>query len=160
MRQVIGIRLDHAVLRSRRFLNGMPAGPLEVKDVTWIHRGGEELNQGTWCDEGLRAFGMLLDGRAWPPEQIPPDRATTLLILFNAHHEDVGFVLPAAAGADPWLPLLDTAADALAPDLGYAVGATYRVAARSLVVCTRAPGLTNVVATARRKAARRPRRVK
>jgi isoamylase len=103
---------------------------------------------------------MLLDGRAWPLEQIPPDRASTLLLLFNAHHEDVGFCMPAAAGLDPWLPLLDTAADTieLDPDRGYAVGSTYTLTARSLVVCVRAPGLTTVVQPARRKAKRSSRK--
>jgi isoamylase len=154
VRQAIALRSDHPVLRSRRFLNGVPAGPLFVKDVTWIHPTGEELNPATWSDEGLRTFGMLLDGRAWPIEQIPPEHASTLLLLFNAHHEDVGFIMPAAAGPDPWLPLLDTAVDAVDPDRGYAVGSTYRLIARSLVVCMRAPGLSHVVQPSRRKAKR------
>ncbi len=91
----------------------------------------------------------LLDGRAWPSEQTPPDHASTLLLLFNAHHEDVGFIMPAAAGPDPWLPLLDTAAETLDRTRGYAVGLTARLVAHSLAVCMRGPGLSNVVGPSR-----------
>jgi isoamylase len=158
VRQVIALRRDYPVLRGRRFFNGHRGGPLNVKDVTWIHPSGEEMTEHTWADDQLRCFGMLMDARATLTEDSAHDQASTstLLLVFNAHHDIVNVTMPAAAGPDPWLPLLDTAAAPLEEGRGYAVGATYAAAGRSLLLFARAPGLTNLYLPERRKAKRAP----
>jgi glycogen operon protein len=146
VRTLTMLRAKHGILRSRYFLTGERRGPLELRDVTWIHPTGEEMTAETWQDGGLRCFGMLIDGRARArvTDGAPAEETSTLLLVLNAHHEFVPFKLPSPASTDAWLPVLDTAATP-EPDRGYAHGATYRVAERSFVLFERTGGLTDVV---------------
>src|SRR5271156_4813058 len=52
----------YPVLRRLRFLTGEMNPALEVKDVSWIDANGSEMSDEAW-ENGLRCFGMLLDGR-------------------------------------------------------------------------------------------------
>jgi glycogen operon protein len=176
VRTLTALRAKHAVLRSRHFLAGQPGGPLNLRDVTWIHPSGQEMTDDAWQDGGLRCFGMLIDGRARLPhgahgapgsqgsqnaQAATDDETTTVLLVLNAHHEPVPFKLPSPASADAWLPVLDTAS-APEADRGYAHGATYQIAERSFVLFERTGGLTNIVTppperTARSRKAGAPR---
>ncbi len=63
---------------------------------------------------------------------------TTASILFNAHHDDIAFTLPAPTDA-PWHALVDTAAEQDHPDArrAYAAGETYALKGRSLALLIR-----------------------
>ena len=92
------LRRKYPILRRNRFLNGEYVEELGLKDVTWIHSDGSELQGETWA--GLQTFGMLLDGRAQTSGIRQYGQEATLLILINAYHEDIAFTLPAAPGGD------------------------------------------------------------
>ena len=77
---------------------------LEVKDVSWIDANGSEMSDEAW-DNGLRCFGMLLDGRGQATGIKRRGSDATLLLVFNAHHETVEFTLPPCYEADGWAPL-------------------------------------------------------
>jgi len=80
-----------------------------------------------WHLAYARCLGCLMVGKrlAERDEQGDPVMDDDLLILLNAHHDAVDFVLPAA----PWEVLLDTAREDPAPP-----GKNYRLEARSLVL--------------------------
>ena len=59
-------------------------------------------------DNGMRCFGMLLDGRGQATGIKRRGADATLLIVFNAHHEAVEFTLPPCYEADGWKRLFDT----------------------------------------------------
>jgi hypothetical protein len=58
-------------------------------------------------------------------------------VFFNAHHEDVGFTLPATLSGSQWMAWMDTSQQGgLRPTSNYASGAVYPLQARSLVLLT------------------------
>ena len=104
----------YPVLRRSRFLTGEMNPAIEVKDVSWIDSTGAEMAAEAW-DNGTRCFGMLLDGRGQATGIKRRGADTSLLIVFNAHHEAVKFTLPPSYEAEGWNWLLDTTDPQLAP---------------------------------------------
>ncbi|MFN3548391.1 MAG: glycogen debranching protein GlgX [Mesorhizobium sp.] len=102
MRKIIALRLDQPLLRQRFFLHGEPR-PNGASGVRWLRADGKGMTDEDWLQPHTRAFAMLLftDGQK-------------LLIVFNAHYEDIDFALPEGL-ASGWRVLLDTA-DPLAAD--------------------------------------------
>ena len=111
-RKLTALRNRHPVLRLNRFLSGAGSQTLGVKDVTWLHPSGAEMNDESWRDPGLRCIGMLLDGRARPGllQANSGQEESTALLVFNAHHEPTEFVLPKAVEGTGWYLELDTSA--------------------------------------------------
>ena len=106
-----------------------------MKDVAWIDPGGSEMTEEAW-DNGMRCFGMLLDGRGQATGIKKRGADATLLIVFNAHHETVKFTMPPCYEADGWKRLFDTTDPQLdASQLD--IGAVYDVTARSMLLLER-----------------------
>ena len=86
----------------------------------WFRPDGEEMNDDEWSHAFVRCFGMLLDGQVmdeWD-ERGQHLRDDIFLLLLNAHHESIAFLLPAAIDEHPWEVLVDTTtADVPAADL-------------------------------------------
>ena len=134
VRSVTALRTGMPVLRHARFLTGEWNESLQSKDLTWVGASGVEMQAEQWDDERTLCFGMLLDGRA-PRSGIARAGAdASALMLFNAWHDAVEFVLPAAPGGGAWMRVLDTAAPAAAPPPVFESGATYLVTGRSMLV--------------------------
>ncbi len=131
----------YPVLRRSRFLTGEMNPAIEVKDVSWIDSTGSEMTAEGW-DNGTRCFGMLLDGRGQATGIKRRGADTSLLIVFNAHHEAVKFTLPHTYEAEGWKRLLDTTDPKLAADQ-YDIGAVYDANPRSLVLFERVPEKTD-----------------
>jgi isoamylase len=129
---LLSIRRRFPVLRRNRFLTGNRNEKLGVKDVTWIHPTGSEMDDKTWADVGLRCIGMLLDGRSTvPTADSEPDADATLLIIFNGHPEAIKFVFPSTAGGETWRLLLDTN-DLASDDYSVHNGETVELLGRSV----------------------------
>ncbi len=128
------MRHKYPILRRSRFLTGEYSRELDVKDLTWINATGSEMRDEEWDDEGMRCFGMLIDGRAQPTGVRQRGTEATMLLVLNGHFDLVEFVLPAAPGGNTWARLIDTNL----PDDGNAstfkAGDTYAVTARSLLL--------------------------
>jgi glycogen operon protein len=76
---------------------------------------------------------MLLDGRAQETGIKRRGSDATLLLVYNAHHDIVNFVLPEVADGQSWLGLVDTnQPDAAMTEFGF--GHAYAVTGRSLLV--------------------------
>jgi glycogen operon protein len=131
VRGLTQLRQNNAVLHRSRFFTGDYDEELEVKDVTWIASNGEEMASDAWGNQ--KCFGMLVDGRARATGIRRRGEDTTLLILFNAHFEDVPFTLPIAPGGDGWKRLLATGAAGDEPDQP-AFGPIVNAGARTLAV--------------------------
>ncbi|WP_187969418.1 glycogen debranching protein GlgX [Aquibium microcysteis] len=96
MRKLIALRLDQPLLRQRFFLHGEPR-PNGASGVRWLRADGQQMSDEDWLQPHTRAFAMLLF-----------TDARKLLIVFNAHYEDIDFALPEAYPSG-WRRLLDTA---------------------------------------------------
>ena len=62
-----------------------------------------------------------------------PVRGDTLLILLNAHHEEVPFALPSISPNTAWVRMLDTIAPHV-EERRYTGGATYPLQGRTLAL--------------------------
>ena len=109
VRRLLTLRQTLPLLRRSRFLTGEWNEALGIKDVTWLAPDGQELGEAHWADAEMRALGVLIDGRAQTSGIVKPAGDATLLLLFNAWHEEVPFFLPQPMGdADLWHVLVDT----------------------------------------------------
>jgi len=134
VQKVTALRHKYPILRRNLFLNGQLIQELGIQDVTWIDVKGMPMEEQHWMDPSVRCFGMLLDGRAQSTGIRQRGKEATLLILFNAHHEDIDFILPAYEGASEWLLLLDTSDPDGDDTTMCKVGTSYPLKGRSLVL--------------------------
>ncbi len=111
-RSLIALRRRHPVLRRREFFSGRRIRGSEVKDLTRFRPDGKETTEEDWKNPHTRSLGLRLAGDAlaevdaWD-EQIVDD---TFLVLLNAHHEPIPFVLPAHRPGVRWEIVLDSRA--------------------------------------------------
>jgi isoamylase len=139
-RRVVALRASQPVLRRRRFFSGGYVHGSDAKDIVWYRPDGGEMTPHDWSLPFVRALGMLLNGEAIPTpgrlgERIEGD---TLLVLMNAHHEPIEFVLPPDDPAATWEVLVDTrSARAPEPHAPLAASARYALVERSMAVLKR-----------------------
>jgi glycogen operon protein len=107
-KKLIEIRQQQPLFRRARFLTGAFNEEFGVKDVTWLDPDGREMTTEQWADGNAKCFGMLLDGRAQPTGIRRKGLDRTLLLMINAHHEDISFELPTVPGGEEWRLLVDT----------------------------------------------------
>ena len=135
VRRLVKLRHNHIVFHRDRFFYGKVIPGTDVKDVIWLHPSGREMIPEDWQKSTARSLGIRLSGEAGmvhltqTGEQEADD---TFLLLVNAAHEDVVFVLPdEEVGA--WYPLVDTVAEDGRPESDSLPGGTDRlVSGRSL----------------------------
>jgi isoamylase len=108
VQQLTALRHRYPILRRNRFLTGAYDEELDVKDLTWINASGAEMRLEDWNDANMRCFGMLIDGRARPSGVRQRGSEATMLLVFNAHHDFVQFLLPESPNGTAWSLLLDT----------------------------------------------------
>jgi isoamylase len=134
---VIQLFHQHPVLRRRQFFQGRSIRGSEVKDLAWFRPDGREMTEEDWNNPYVRCLGLRLAGDAIDEVDVRGNRILddTLLILLNAHHEPMSFVLPAHRPRLRWELVLDTreAAD-WAPPRSLRGGEPYELEARSLAL--------------------------
>jgi glycogen operon protein len=110
-RQCLRIFHSNPSLRRRSFFTGRPIADGGVKDLTWVHAGGEEMSQEHWADAENHVLGMLIHGRATDEvnERGRPLYGQTLLLLLNGGPRTRSFTLPRVEGAGAWQEILNTA---------------------------------------------------
>jgi glycogen operon protein len=108
-KRLIQLRRDHPVFRSPKFFQGRRIRESEIKDAMWFNPGGEEMSEEEWNSPFVRCLGMLLSGDAADVLnfQGEPVRDDTFLLLINAHHEPIPFLLPGEEHLE-WELILDT----------------------------------------------------
>jgi glycogen operon protein len=110
-RKVARIWREQPVFQRRKFFKGRAIRGSDIRDVSWFGPSGEELSDEAWNADFVRCLGVRLagdligdtDGRG------EPIRGDTLLLLLNAHHEEISFTVPAAKVEHQWECLIDTA---------------------------------------------------
>ena len=128
------LRAKYPILRRNRFLTGSYDQELDVKDLTWINASGAEMRDEDWTDDRMRCFGMLMDGRAAPTGIRQRGKEATLLLVLNAHHDLVQFVLPPSPGGTAWRLLVDTNRPDDSAEPLFDVNSQYGVTGRSLLL--------------------------
>jgi glycogen operon protein len=136
-RRLVRLKRANPVFHRRTFFQGRRIQGSAVKDLAWFRPDGHEMTDEEWSNSHGRCLGLRLSGDAI--EEVDdlgePIVGDTFLLLLNAHHEPVPFVLPAHEGPARWAPVLDTRdwGDETAPPL-LRTGQRYALAGRSLAV--------------------------
>ncbi len=133
VRKLTTLRNTLPVLRRGRFLIGELDNDVRVSDVKWLGCSGEELTSAHWDDSTMRCFGLVIDGRARATGIRRAASDATVLIVVNAHHDLVGFILPDIPGIDIWTCLIDTNAPIREEVPTFRSGDVYQVTGRSLL---------------------------
>jgi isoamylase len=110
-RHMVGLRRDHPVFRRRRFFHGRPVEGThdELSDIAWFTPEGEEMRSRDWQAAPAQSLTVFLNGNAISE---PGDRGERIvddsfLLLFNAHHQPLEFVVPVNHGQE-WEVAVDT----------------------------------------------------
>jgi isoamylase len=135
-RRLIEIRRVHPVFRRRRWFQGRSIRG--APDIGWIKPDGHEMTEEDWEAGYARSVGVFLNGHAIPnkDERGQPLVDDSFLVLLNAHHEPIDWVLPHQWG-QLWTVLIDTS---LPFDDERPVKSETLVAARSLMLLRRENG--------------------
>jgi isoamylase len=142
-RGLIAFRKQHPILRRRRFFEGLFLPGADVKDLTWFKLDGTEMVDEQWADAECRSIAMRVAGEAIDEREARGVRISdqTLLVMLNAYHEELTFVLPEAGGEPScqWELLLNTEHATPPGPSGqtHPVSATYALAPRALAVFRR-----------------------
>ncbi len=111
--QAIALRNDHPTFRRRRFFHGAAkrGGASDIGDIIWYLSGGTPMTDEDWNNGYARTLMVFLNGA----EIQSPDAAGRavrddhFLMLFNAHHDAVEFLLPKDVPDATWSVALRTA---------------------------------------------------
>ncbi|MBI2525001.1 MAG: glycogen debranching protein GlgX [Candidatus Rokubacteria bacterium] len=136
-RRLIRLRLGHPVFHRRMFFQGRRIRGSEVKDLSWFRPDGKEMTEEEWHDGLSRCLGLRLAGDAIEEVDDRGDRIAgdSFLVLLNAHHEEIAFVLPAHRARMRWELTLDTRDWELGPRRQtFGAGDAFPLMGRSLAV--------------------------
>jgi isoamylase len=137
VQQLIALRKDHPAFRRRNFFQGRKIKGADVKDIVWLRPDGKEMTDEEWNQEFARCLCVSLAGEALDEmdERGARIRDENFLLLLNAHHDEIHFVLPAPASDAGWFALIDTSCQTTRrPDAFYTAGASYPLQPRSLAL--------------------------
>jgi isoamylase len=88
------------------FLHGERALRDGTRNVTWLRPDGQKMRSEDWENGIARCIGLMLAHAGQP----------LLLLLANAHHENLTFRLPSPKAAPRWRLVVDTARGLIEPD--------------------------------------------
>ncbi|MBU3864270.1 glycogen debranching protein GlgX [Streptomyces sp. 4503] len=142
-RSLVWLRRDHPVFRRRRFFHGRPVEGThdELSDIAWFTHEGEGMIPRDWQAAHAKSLAVFLNGSAISEPGVRGERITddSFLLLFNAHHEPLDFVVPIDHGKQ-WQVIVDTAVpEGVEPGSGakVAAGDVLTLVDRSLMVLQR-----------------------
>jgi glycogen operon protein len=129
VRHLLRLRSALPVLRPASFAGG--------HDVSWLNPAGEELRQEDWDNAQMRSFAMLANAHGRRGAALQSGAPGIIVLLVNAAHEGVEWLLPTVAGKSQWLRLVDTVPAEIArpedaPFAAFASAEPYVAEARSL----------------------------
>jgi isoamylase len=144
-RRLIGLRLGEPVFQRHHFFQGRRIHGSAVKDLSWFRPDGKEMTEEEWSSDFTRCLGLRLAGDAIEEvdEAGRPIVGNTYLLLLNAHHELIPFILPAHHARVRWSLVLDTHQWEIEPrrPSAFRAGDQYPLEGRSLALLRlRRPG--------------------
>jgi glycogen operon protein len=140
VRVVTQIWRDNPVLHRRKFFQGRSIRGTDIKDISWFEPNGEEMSDDAWNAGYIKCLGVRLAGDLIgdTDEKAEPIKGDTLLLLLNAHHEQLPFQLPSTLPGQQWERLFDTA-EPLATAVRVEEGTAYPLRDRSVAVLRTVP---------------------
>ncbi|NKX52218.1 glycogen debranching enzyme, partial [Arthrobacter deserti] len=132
------LRAEHPIFRRRRFFDGRPVrrGQGEaLPDIDWLGTDGLPMQPEDWDSGFGRCTGVFLNGQGIRGVDDRGERITDVnfLAYFNAHDDEVVFVLPSKEYSAQWEAVIDTAGE-YAESKPLRAGRKITVQAKSMVV--------------------------
>ena len=99
------------MLQRRKFFLGRAIRGSDIKDISFFDPDGKEMSDEAWNAGFVKCLGVRLAGDMINEvdERGEPIIGDTLLLLLNAHWEELQFTLPATREEHVWETLVDTA---------------------------------------------------
>jgi isoamylase len=138
-KRLIRLRREEPVFRRERFLAGEQSSP-GLPDVWWFRLDGRRMTRRDWENPDHKWLGVFLNGQDTGTRDGHgrPVNGDSFLAMFNAHHEDMLFRLPAQRFGSRWELELTTAAPELERGAHrYRPRDELRVTSRSITVLRR-----------------------
>ena len=139
-RRLIAYRKAHPILHRRKFFQGRRVHGSDIRDITWFRPDGEEMSEDEWEAGWVRTIGVRLGGEALNELDANGVRIIddTLLLLINAHHDPLDFVMVSTRPTYRWERVIDTAHPDPDPEpVLYKAGTPYPLEGRSLALFRR-----------------------
>ena len=136
-RRMIRLRREHAIFRRSRFFRGESMAGSGARDIVWLKPEGGEMGPHEWSLPHARCLGVYLSGEGLTETDAMgrPLESETFLIIFNAHHDHLAFMLPEFVPGARWERVMDTGRDdGLSRDGLVAAGTPYDIGGRSLAL--------------------------
>jgi glycogen operon protein len=137
VQRLVLLRRRHSTFRRRHFFRGIHGSG--VRDILWFNPDGREIDDDEWAHDYARCLGLYLPGDGvgdWDKRgHLLED--DDFLLLFNAHHERISFLLPIVSGEAFFEVLVDTVLPQGYPTEGscwHPAEEPYPVQGRSLVL--------------------------
>ncbi|MFF0310086.1 glycogen debranching protein GlgX [Streptosporangium sp. NPDC004379] len=134
------LRAGHPVFRRRRFFYGRPVRGSgdSLSDIEWFTPLGEKMTDADWNVGYARSLAVFLNGDAItePDRRGRRTRDDSFLLMFNAHHDVIGFTIPKDYG-EMWMTEIDTAMPITVDTRMCRAGEEVPVAGRSVRVLRR-----------------------
>jgi glycogen operon protein len=107
--KLIQFRKEHPVFRRPKYFLGRRIRRTDVKDIMWFNPSGTEMLEEEWTSGFAKCVGMLVSGATIDVRDAynEPIKDQTFLLLCNAHHESLTFILPGREEVR-WQSVLDT----------------------------------------------------
>lgn len=137
--RVVRLRRNHPAFCRHHFFQGRPIRGKDIKDIMWLSPDGNEMSDEEWSNSFARCLGVYLSGEALEERD---ERGRVIvddnfLLLFNAHHEEIRFMIPDYHRGCDWEVVLDTHFEDGAPAARHVrPGTAYLLQGRSVAVLT------------------------
>jgi glycogen debranching enzyme GlgX len=139
VQRLIQLNKQHSVFRRRVFFQGRRIKGTEIRDIVWLNPDGHEMSDEEWNQSFAQCLGVYLAGEAVDEhdEHGRQIQDQDFLLLLNAHHEEIQFVMPTALLGREWHIVLDTTyPGGRASEVRLSAGAAYPLQGRSLALLT------------------------
>ncbi len=126
---------EQPVLQRRNFFNGRSIRGNDIKDISFFEPSGKEMSDEAWNNGFGRSLGVRLAGDIINEvdERGEPIFGDTLLLLINAHWEEIQFTLPETKPEHWWQTMIETAEPTASPRVMVG-GEQYKLPGRSLTL--------------------------
>jgi len=135
--KLVALRFRHPVLHRQRYFQEKRLYGSDIRDIIWWRPDGFEMGEEDWNSDIVRCLGMMLNGQTMNERDQQGQNVydDIVLLLLNAYHEPIPFVIPATEYHRSWRVLLDTTMpdDGIEP-VTMPSGHRYHLQGRSLVV--------------------------
>lgn len=109
-RQLIQFHHENPVFQRRNWFQGRQIYGSGILDIAWYNPNGEAMTEEQWNDGYIKAISIFLNGEEIDKPNFKGKRIVgdSFLLFFNAHHEELEFIIPKDLRKWQWQVIIDT----------------------------------------------------